>query len=76
MQVALAAAAGGRRGAVGADGGWPAPRGVLLLKLWGTLFPVSDRRHPIVTPAALLTTAYLALCPIRRHHDIAIGGAL
>lgn len=45
------------------DYGWPAPRVVLQLQLFAALFPLSDRRHPVATPLALLTGAYLALCP-------------
>ena len=48
-------------------------RDVLLMKLWASVFPVSDRRHPVTTPLALLTSAYLALCPVTSHHDAAIG---
>ena len=57
------------RGSVGAGS-----RDVLLLKLWATVFPVSDRRHPVTTPLALLTSSYLALCRITCHQDAAIGG--
>ena len=32
---------------------WPGPRALLQLKLFTTLFPTSDRRHPVLTPAAL-----------------------
>eukprot|EP00884_Botryococcus_braunii_P010637 jgi/Botrbrau1/19575/Bobra.0035s0060.1 len=35
-------------------GAWPSARHVMLLRLWALLFPVSDRRHPVVTPAGLL----------------------
>jgi hypothetical protein len=27
---------------------------VLSLRLWGATFPVSDKRHPVATPVALL----------------------
>ncbi|CAL8463440.1 g2974 [Coccomyxa elongata] len=57
----------------GEDSAWPGTRALLLLKLWATLFPVSDRRHPVATPAALLVSAHLALCPISRASDIAQG---
>ncbi|GLC69369.1 hypothetical protein PLESTF_000821600 [Pleodorina starrii] len=33
---------------------WPPARVVLQLKLFSALFPTSDRRHPVLTPAALL----------------------
>ena len=48
-------------------------RDVLLLKLWATVFPVSDKRHPVTTPLALLTSSYLSLCPVTCHRDAAIG---
>jgi nucleolar protein 14 len=48
-------------------------RALLLLKLWATLFPVSDRRHPVATPAALLVSQHLALCPITCGADVAQG---
>ncbi|DBA90017.1 TPA: hypothetical protein ACH3X2_004286 [Trebouxia sp. C0005] len=54
-------------------GGWPGARDVLVLKLWATVFPVSDRRHPVTTPLALLTSSYLALCPVTCHRDAAVG---
>ena len=52
---------------------WPGARQLLLLKLWSTVFPASDRRHPVLTPAALLVGAHLALCPVMRHADIPQG---
>lgn len=39
---------------------WPGARAIAQLKLFTTLFPTSDRRHPVVTPAALLVGKYLA----------------
>ena len=48
-------------------------RDVMLLQLWATLFPVSDRRHPVTTPLALLTSSYLALCPVTSPHAAAVG---
>ena len=52
---------------------WPTTRGLLLLKLWALLFPVSDRRHPVLTPAAILVSAHLALCRLTCAMDIAKG---
>ena len=48
-------------------------RDVMLLQLWAQLFPVSDRRHPVTTPLALLTSSYLALCPVTSCHAAAVG---
>lgn len=52
---------------------WPSTRVLLLLKLWVTLYPVSDRRHPVITPAAILVSAHLALCRLTSASDIARG---
>ena len=49
---------------------WPAPRALLLLKLWATVFPASDKRHPVLTPAGLLAGGALALCPLARPHQV------
>lgn len=38
---------------------WPGARAVLQLKLFSLLFPTSDRRHPVLTPAALLVGEWL-----------------
>lgn len=48
---------------------WPSRRQLFLLQLWYLVFPASDRRHPVMTPAALLVAAYLALCPVQSHED-------
>lgn len=48
-------------------------RDIMLLQLWATLFPVSDRRHPVTTPLALLASSYLALCPVTSPHAAAVG---
>lgn len=37
------------------DYGWPGSAALLSLRLWGATFPLSDKRHPVATPAALLT---------------------
>lgn len=52
---------------------WPAPKTLLLLKLLATVYPVSDKRHPVLTPASLFTCAALELCPLARPRDIATG---
>ena len=44
-----------------------------MLKLWATAFPVSDKRHPVTTPAALLASSYLSLCPVASLDDVAKG---
>lgn len=52
---------------------WPAPRVLLLLRLFTVLYPVSDKRHPVLTPASLLATSALTLCPLARPRDVATG---
>jgi nucleolar protein 14 len=52
---------------------WPPARTLLLLKLLATLFPASDRRHPVLTPASLLACAALAQCPLARPRDVGAG---
>ena len=52
---------------------WPAPKTLLLLKLFTAVYPVSDKRHPVLTPTSLLTCAALELCPLARPRDIATG---
>ena len=41
---------------------WPGPRALMQLKLFSTLFPSSDRRHPVTTPAMLLIGRALSQC--------------
>lgn len=60
----------------GRGSAWPGARALLLLKLWAAMFPASDRRHCVLTPAALLAGACLALCPLARPSDVAQGAPL
>ncbi len=43
---------------------WPSPGQLILLKVIGDIFPVTDLRHPVATPAALLSGQYLSQCPV------------
>ncbi|KAF5835653.1 nucleolar protein 14 [Dunaliella salina] len=52
---------------------WPTARTLLQLKLLTTLFPVSDRRHPVITPAALLVCKYLSQCVAETVEEVACG---
>ncbi len=52
---------------------WPHPRALLLFQLWQRLFPVSDRRHPVVTPMQTLQGGYLQLLPVVDHKHVAMG---
>ena len=58
-----------------ADGesAWPNQGQLLLLKLWATVFPASDKRHSVLTPAMLLIGSHLALCPLTDCLDIKAG---
>ena len=40
------------------------------------IFPCSDFRHVVMTPALLLMSEYLMRCPIMSGRDIAIGSFL
>jgi hypothetical protein len=43
--------------------GWPTARVLLQLKLFTTLFPVSDKRHAVLTPVALLLGRWASAPP-------------
>eukprot|EP00793_Prasinoderma_coloniale_P004214 PRCOL_00006390-RA len=50
----------------GSHARWPARRTMLMVKLWCMAFPVSDARHPVVTPVSLLLGHALCMCPLER----------
>ncbi len=52
---------------------WPRPGQLILLKVIGDVFPVTDLRHPVATPAALLTGQYLSQCPVSCVSHIVCG---
>lgn len=52
---------------------WPTPGSFLLLRLLPQLFPVTDFRHPVVTPALLLLGQALSQCPIVCSSDLEAG---
>ena len=54
---------------------WPAPREVFLFRLAMAVFPVTDFKHPVLTPAMILIGQYLSQCPVRGPRD-AIAGVL
>ena len=37
------------------------------------VFPPSDFRHAVMTPAMLLMAEYLLRCPVKSGHDVAVG---
>ncbi|KAK1268297.1 hypothetical protein QJS04_geneDACA005298 [Acorus gramineus] len=55
---------------------WPSVKTLLLLKLWSMIFPCSDFRHVVMTPATLLMCEYLMRCPIMTGQDVAVGSFL
>ncbi|GIL77894.1 hypothetical protein Vretimale_6572 [Volvox reticuliferus] len=52
---------------------WPSSRVVMQLRLFSMLFPISDRRHPVLTPAALLIGKFLNQCIVSNPHEAAVG---
>ncbi|KAF2308658.1 hypothetical protein GH714_011888 [Hevea brasiliensis] len=57
------------------NGCWPSMKTLCLLRLWSMIFPCSDLRHVVMTPA-LLMCEYLMRCPIMSGRDIAVGSFL
>ncbi|XP_010681128.2 uncharacterized protein LOC104896124 [Beta vulgaris subsp. vulgaris] len=55
---------------------WPSLKTLLLLRLWSMIFPCSDFRHVVMTPAMLLMCEYLTRCPVLSVRDAAIGSFL
>ncbi|KAJ0037512.1 hypothetical protein Pint_23460 [Pistacia integerrima] len=55
---------------------WPSLKTLILLRLWSMIFPCSDFRHVVMTPAILLMCEYLMRCPIVSGRDIAVGSFL
>ncbi|KAG9140132.1 hypothetical protein Leryth_015745 [Lithospermum erythrorhizon] len=55
---------------------WPSLKTLFLLRLWSMIFPCSDFRHVVMTPAILLMCEYLMRCPIKSGRDVAIGSFL
>ncbi|OMO72084.1 Nucleolar protein 14 [Corchorus olitorius] len=58
------------------NGCWPTLKTLFLLRLWSMIFPCSDFRHAVMTPAILLMCEYLMRCPIKSGQDVAIGSFL
>lgn len=55
---------------------WPSIKTLFLLRLWFMIFPCSDFRHPVTTPATLIICEYLMQSPITSGRDIAVGSFL
>ena len=58
---------------VGKSDAWIRPRAILLARLFCHVFPVTDRRHPVLTPLGILLGAALTLCPIARPSQVGRG---
>ena len=52
---------------------WPGLSELIFLRVIGIVWPTSDLRHPVISPARLLMGAYLGLCRVRSFVDIASG---
>jgi nucleolar protein 14 len=52
---------------------WPSPGALLLLRLLPRIFPVTDFRHPVVTPALLYMGQALSQCPVVTPTDVEGG---
>ena len=52
---------------------WPSTGVFLLLRALGHVFPVTDRRHYVVTPAILLLAEMVAHTPICSNYDLMMG---
>ncbi len=52
---------------------WPGLPELLFLQILGALWPTSDMRHVVVSPARLLMGSYLGLCKTRSFVDAASG---
>jgi nucleolar protein 14 len=52
---------------------WPSTGVVLLLRAMGRIFPVTDRRHYVVTPTILLLAQMISQTPVLSRHDLAMG---
>ena len=45
---------------------WPSTRAILLAKLFMDIYPVTDRKHPVLTPLTTFLSSTLILCPVVR----------
>ncbi|KAN0061064.1 nucleolar complex protein 14 [Thecaphora frezii] len=52
---------------------WPGVAELTLLRIAGTIWPTSDRQHPVATPLALLIAQYLGHARVRSLTDLTSG---
>ncbi|CAG9463215.1 unnamed protein product [Pedinophyceae sp. YPF-701] len=55
------------------DGSWPLPKQLLYLSLLATIFPVTDAKHAVLTPAALVVAQALATLDVSSTDDAVRG---
>lgn len=52
---------------------WPSTGAILFLRVIGHIFPVTDKKHPIVTPTILFLGQILTTTPIISKYDMVAG---
>ena len=52
---------------------WPGLTECIVLKLASTIWPASDRSHPVATPLSILISQYLSSSRVRTLRDLASG---
>ncbi|KIM63659.1 hypothetical protein SCLCIDRAFT_1214045 [Scleroderma citrinum Foug A] len=52
---------------------WPGFAELTFLRVIGIIWPTSDMKHAVISPARLLMGAYLGLCRVRSFADVASG---
>ncbi|KAL3913450.1 MAG: hypothetical protein SGILL_006485, partial [Bacillariaceae sp.] len=52
---------------------WPSTGVFLLLRALGHIFPITDKRHYVVTPAILLLAEMVAHTPVSSNYDLMMG---
>jgi nucleolar protein 14 len=52
---------------------WPSTGTLFLLRALGHIFPATDRRHQVMTPAMLLIGQMVAQTPVLSVHDLVMG---
>ena len=52
---------------------WPSLGNILIFKVLGQVFSVTDYRHAIVSTAILLLGQYLAICPVNTAKELSSG---
>lgn len=52
---------------------WPGFAELTFLRVIGSIWPTSDMKHAVISPARLLMGAYLGLCRVRSFADVTSG---